>query len=408
MSLITNLINFNSAFSTLKTNILVTMCLWIFIEIIFFFFNPLNEESYRIQCNYDWILYNYCPDVVDVKINTKDDGGKVVYTYTNSIGQRVKDRSFLFSSKPQNVFIGDSFLQADEVNFDETFYGRLIALGHDVSALGYSSWNIIEYREAIEKLGYFDTHYHVFLMPNDITPAYKRSVYYERKTSPIRKIDTTMPSGFKTMLSKAYKNSLTKRLVSYMTPQNSNNLKPIEAKLFDLEHVEDCEPLSTLDDAYRNSLGYDYAVYSKNYSCWPELHKEAAKQALREIQLLVEKVSSLNSKLTIYMIPAGWSFSNQNTNGRKNNRHYFFGDESNVTAEPLTKYLASNLQGIEFVSLELLMSEWFDCIECENNFYFADDGHWTPETHRILADYLSKKLELAVKSSTDSLLPFKH
>ena len=86
----------------------------------------------------------------------------------------------------------------------------------------------------------------------------------------------------------------------------------------------DCQSLNELDEPQRNSLGFDYAVYSKDFSCWPQLHKDSADQALEELALLVNEVKKLNSILKIYMIPPGWSFHNQNSSGRQGNSHYFF------------------------------------------------------------------------------------
>ena len=37
------------------------------------------KESYRITCKYDWVLYNYCPNAIDVKKNTDSDGGNFVF-----------------------------------------------------------------------------------------------------------------------------------------------------------------------------------------------------------------------------------------------------------------------------------------------------------------------------------------
>ena len=378
-------------------NVSVLFLIWLLIEFAFFFMNPLNKESHRITCKYDWVLYNYCPNIIDVKINTSGDGGNVVFTYTNEIGQRIGDLSLAAQKNPEHVFIGDSFIQAEEVNFEETFYGRLGSSGYRVDAMGYSSWNIIEYREAIEKLAYKNTHYHVFLMPNDITPTYNRSVYKERIANPSRELDTFVPSNRKNKISRAYKNSLTKMLEVTIThfkdEPTLSSLNAIKTNMFDVEHVNDCLPLNEFDTVYNKSIGYDYIVYSKNSSCWSVRHRQAADQAVAELKLLVKKVSDLNSSLTFYMIPPGWSFSDQNTNGRKGNNHYFFGNGTKVTTEPLTLFFSSQLPDEEFVSIERLLLNWMDdCIECTNQFYFADDGHWTPETHKRLADYFKFSL----------------
>ena len=385
-------------FTILLINVFVFHFFWVVIELVYFFNNPLNRESFRITCNYDWVMYGYCPNAIDVKKNTDSDGGNFVFTYTNDIGQRVKNRSAEYSSHPDHVFVGDSFIQAEEMDFSETFYGRLYDAGFQVSAIGYSSWNVIEYREAINKLAHEGTNYHVFLMPNDINPNYHRSVYKEKLKNPLRIIDTKDIS-FKDKVLRVYGNSLTKKVLDLRnalyektevnTLAEVNTLEPISTNLFENKHAMDCQPLLELDELQKNALGFDYAVFSKNSSCWPQLHVDAVNQAVEELELLFNDVKKLNSTLRVYMIPPGWAFVDQNTGGRKGNSYYFFDNMTRVTTDSLTKYLAERLPNIDFISLESLMSNWMlECTNCKDLFYFSDDGHWTPETHRRIADYL--------------------
>lgn len=115
-------IKVKSIFSVLLINVVIFF-LQLITELTYFVINPFNKESQRITCGYDWVLYNYCPNSVDVMKNTDDDGGNIVFTYTNGIGQRVKNLSSEYPSKPQHVFVGDSFIKAEEVEYTETFYG---------------------------------------------------------------------------------------------------------------------------------------------------------------------------------------------------------------------------------------------------------------------------------------------
>lgn len=390
-------LNFTDLGQLALMNIAVFACMWFLVESVFYVINPLNEKSYRITCSYDWVLYNYCPNVVDVKRNTISDGDNVVFTFTNDLGQRIKKPFEKNPENPEHIFIGDSFIQADEMELEKTFYGRLASRGHTVSAIGYSSWNIIEYREALEKMGHVGAHYHVFLMPNDVTPTYDRSVYQERIAGPERKLDILIPSSFAHKISRAYTNSLTKKLEDLLTqsPEKPpyHALKPLVTSEFDRDHINDCEPLNQLDESYKQALGYDYLVYSKKPSCWPIAHREAADAALDELMSLVKLATELDASLTIYMVPPGWSFPNQNSRGRHSNEHYFFGDETVVTTEPLTHFFSSQVLNVKFVSLEeVLFKPIQDCGDCTDYFYFSADGHWTPETHELLADYFDERL----------------
>lgn len=379
-------------------NVLVFITLWTLVEVVNYFLNPFNRESARITCSYDWVLYNYCPNITDVKVNTEDDGGDVVFTFSNDIGQRVSGFNSISNSNAEHVFVGDSFIQAEEIDYALTFYGQL-EKEHNVTAIGYSSWNIIEYREAIKKLSIINSHYHVFLMPNDITPKYYRSVYKENRSNKDRKEDIEVPVGLLVEFQKAYSNSLTSSFFdiafSKVNSSTNNNLESISLDDFSIERVGDCAPLEQLPKQYKEVLGYDYLVYSKSPKCWGSNYQVAAEEAVLELKKLRDLVSELNSNLTVYMVPPGWSFPNQNTNGRKNNGHYFFSDNMTITTEPLLTFFESAIPSIDFVNLEGVITKWVEeCAECKNQYYFADDGHWTPETHHRLSLYFKESLAL--------------
>ena len=380
-------------FKILIINILIFLALWFFVEIINYFTNPYNKESNRIVCKYKWVAYNYCPNIIDVKKNTKDDGGELIFSYTNNIGQRVRNPGDGVKNYSKNVFIGDSYIQAEEINFENTFFG---ILDNEISltAIGYSSWNLIQYKNVIRNFSFKNTNYHIFMMMNDVTPNYGRSVYrnYQRPYS--RNEDIEIPKGLFAEINKAYKNSLTKKISEFsFKKKNSNNLPTLELNNFDINNVYNCSHLETLSDVYKKRLGYDYLVYSKSLKCWEEIYKKAANDALKELYEIKEIVDGLDSNLTIYLIPAGWTFVDQATNGRKR-ASYFFGDKMTITTEPLFKFFTENLKSVKFVNLEKIFTKWIsECInKCQNKFYFSDDGHWTPIAHKYLAQYFLRIL----------------
>ena len=67
-----------------------------------------------------------------------------------------------------------------------------------------------------------------------------------------------------------------------------------------------------------------------------------------------------------------------------------------MPTEPLTHFFSSQLPNVEFVSLEQVLSKAIqDCTDCTDHFYFANDGHWTPEAHESLANYFGNRLREA-------------
>lgn len=376
-------------------NFIVLILLLFSVELINFLYQNNNKKN----CNYDWILYSYCPNITFIKKNIEKDGGEIVYNYSNKIGQRVRNLSSGSTYNVDNVFIGDSFIQADEIDYDFTFYGQLEKINFKVSAFGYSSWNVIQYHDAIQKLSFKNTNYHVFLMPNDITPSYYRSVYQEKRSKIYPREKFKTENGILSNVKSFFDYSLIKKLLYAIFEKfssSSNILIPIDLDEFNIHKVEECLSLESINEEYKEKLGYDYLVYSKSPICWSEEYKVAAQEALLELKKLHKLVRKLNSELTVYMVPPGWSFTNENTNGRKNNNSYFFDNSISVTTEPLLEYFANSMPSVKFVSLELLISEWVsECDKCLDKYYFSNDGHWTKETHERLSKYFSNTLKFS-------------
>ena len=376
-------------------NFFIFCFLWLSLEIFMFLKNPLIKESNRITCNYDWILYNYCPDIIDIRINSKSDGGEVIEIHTNEIGQRVNPNNKKTNNIIENFFIGDSFIQSDEIAYENTFYG-ILSNEKSISAIGYSSWNLFQYKDVIKKIKKRDINYHIFMMPNDFSPLYERSVYGEILDSPLKIEDVNIPTGWNIELKKFYNLSLLKKFLNLFENTSSQDLKITPSIItggFNEENSDNCLYLDMISDTQKNSLGYDYLVFSKTDNCWEELHLNAVNLAISEIDAIRKLVLSLDAEVFFYLVPPGWSFKSQNTNGRKKNEHYFFSDLMEITTIPLTNFIEKSLIDIKIINLENIFKEKIlDCNNCENLYYLSDDGHWTKEAHRFLADYFKNKI----------------
>ena len=357
----------------------------------------MNLESNRITCKYDWIYFNYCPNIIDVKIMHKKDGGNTVFSYTNNIGQRIPSLNAKLPEKPRHIFIGDSMMQAEEMTYEETFYG-LLSDEFEVSTMGYSSWNIIQYYDAILKVSENINHkvdYHVFLHTNDISP-FDRSVYYETNVTKPKKIhDTNVPSDIFSELKKGYNNSLTKTFFDIFIEEKFKALDVITSDLFNEDLINDCSPLKSITEPKTN-YSYGYFFYSKAPECWDKPHKDAAEMSLKYLKKIVDLVKKLNknSKVTFYMVADGFRFPFENTSGRKNNYAMVFGDEITVTNKPLIDFFSKGLPGTDFIDLgEILEPEIEKCINCVDQFWYSVDGHMTSKSHYILYEYFKENLK---------------
>ena len=64
-----------------------------------------------------------------------------------------------------------------------------------------------------------------------------------------------------------------------------------------------------------------------------------------------------------------------------------------ITTIPLTNFIEKSLIDIKIINLENIFKEKIlNCNNCENLYDLSDDGHWTKESHRFLADYFKNKI----------------
>ena len=142
---------------------------------------------------------------------------------------------------------------------------------------------------------------------------------------------------------------------------------------------------------------YDYIVFSYPYQCWQKIHKDSYELVLEDIKEMISEVKKLDSKIRFIYIPPGFSFKGEFYPGR-NHSNYGPG-------VPINKYLRlsglieklQNDIGNLFINLEepidISIANYKknnNCkkINCENIFYFANDGHLNKSGHLFLYEFL--------------------
>lgn len=369
-------------------------------ELAYFYFNKLDSHT-NITCHkYEWILYAYCPEIKHTLQNSNHDGGKQIISYTDKIGGRIRS----FNTKEinqwenaKNIFIGDSFIQADEVSYADTFYG-IIENDKKSYAIGHSSWNPIQYLDVIKKINTKDTKYHVFLFINDFIKNDNRSVYgeYLEGKTPVYKYYLRPLATYKALANFKYILFKYKQQISeILSTQNEIGINLIDFSKFNINYSSNCNSLSNY---YLNKsislLAFDYLAFSKEKKCWNKEQLESVNMGVNIIKDLVSYVNnSLDSKIDIYLIPAGWSFKNQNSIGRET-KTFKFPKEVKITSNGLYKYLKNTLENTNIIDLEDLIQKDIDQCnkteQCRDQYYFALDGHWTSKTHKLIANYILK------------------
>jgi len=351
---------------------------------------------FKVRCDLDWVLYNYCPNIKTTKLNHADDGGNLIEIEVDDLGGRAQIGKTSTLQKAQNFLIGDSFIQADEIEYHNTIYGLWNKkIDNAAYGLGYSSWNPIQYFDAIKRIGKANSHYYVFLMTNDVTPSYSRSVSGEL----LRKKTVLIPKFVRETLTYKVLRKVKRRVFNFKAKkelQSETNKVEIISNAFSAGEYQDCSPLSEIKESnYSGMPGFDYLVFSKKYDCWPESHKKAFDVFLsvtRDIERYV--INDLSSKITFIWVGAGWAHKNQNSKGRVL-KEYGFSADISVTQKGLVDEFKKRFYKSDiFDSEKVIGTALSSCSQdCKDKYFFAVDGHWTPETHKLILSSLKNNVK---------------
>jgi hypothetical protein len=349
-------------------------------------------------CADKYTTYGYCPGYSEVHdISREKLGYTDVNVYVDELGGRQPGSEPSISPEQSRVFIiGDSFVQADELPYQMTMGGVLNDNSVPAYALGYSSWNPIQYAGAFKKLGRPQGEYHVFMFINDFMPSNDRSVSGELNAGKLQKGVWDRLIGISrlaALIDRKWQKIAAANKASLTTPAAENQYQALtgDSELsFTRSAFRQCGDVAAIWD---RSLMSDILMFSKHYSCWPDEFRQQVDMAVAATRKLADDFSADGdsaSHLHLYLIPPGWALPDQNTAGRV---HPTLGVDTSATISQIG--LADYLQykGVTVMDLEPFLLEQLDAMEadcgrCENAFYLEHDGHWTALTNKLVAQEL--------------------
>ena len=139
------------------------------------------------------------PNMIATTSCTDSAGGRIDCKY----GERVFNRN-----NYHTYLIGDSFIQAEEIDYAKSVYGLInnskTSPHRNAYGLGFSSWNTRQYLKSIKAINKKNSNYDIYLFANDITPRYERSTYGE-----INRDTSTSKTDFLPSVKRLLKRSLT-------------------------------------------------------------------------------------------------------------------------------------------------------------------------------------------------------
>jgi len=341
----------------------------------------------QVRCDRDDTTYGYCPELNYIRdVTLEDIKYKKVDIFTDKYGGRIPKPGV--KTDPKNadvVLIGDAFVQAGAIPYQKTMYG-LLSSETNVYALGYLSWNLIQFGHAAKLINAKQATYLVFIGINDFNPNDSRSVYGElgadKSTLSITKRFVRNSKAAVSIYGQAKK----------IYFQSSENSMTADVASVANSHYEDCSALADVPDGVKRKFGYGFLVYTKHAKCWDNVHTSAVDLAIERIRQIGKYVNEqLQSSVVFFLVPGGWSFEREYTAGRQT-KFYEFPPDVRISHRGIAEYIKGKTSQT-IVDLEPILGEGLEryrenCPDCTDIFYLKHDGHWTANTHRYLTRWL--------------------
>ena len=399
----------------LLINIIVFIFLVLIVELIFgdwflqsVCYEGIGRDQYIWSYNED-TYYNYCSEIVKILELHRPNGKGKIYNFINKSAIRVENFDQIHQETKFDEYdvinIGDSFLQADEINFNETL-SFVFSSNSGISALqiGYGSWApITEYNFIRGKKLKPGVVVNLFVFMNDFTKTdYRSNIRYHTSfknkliDSKVKFVIKEKEKVRKGNVSRDWVNDLMQksyfmRRIMYIYQQfklkenqNSTKYNYLDDDFSVLSN--DCAALSNVMNENISPRAKDYAEFSFNSSCWSDETISAVDNAISDIENIVEFVKAAGGKVNILLIPAGFSFTNENMAGKRQG-WCSLSPNTTITTDGLAEYLEINLS-TNFISLEKVIDK-LKTYDKTEQWYFAADGHWNKHAHSQIGIWLA-------------------
>ena len=346
----------------------MSLLLIIIIEMLHFFYifiYPRDNVKGILHFN-NYTHHDYMPNALFTNYATGEDDYPPAVVSINSMGIRGPELKQKTSYRV--IFLGDSFIQADEVQFKKTFgqklnehfSGRVEFISH-----GISSWSpIIEFSWLYHKgISLEPDEVNLFLCINDFWGDEKygrQAVFYG-----------DIPICYKAQKSKG-------SMVSYL----KNNLLIISAfkkvkKLFEFEKSDQKSFLTDVIQPYCETDKKD----------WPHNRRKYYNRTLLIVSQINKFLISKNIQLNVFLTPMGYAWKDE-IQGVRNLSAYKGLNNRTISQNSLERNMFEDFQklGVKFYRLESVFSE---VKERNQNLklFNSSDGHWNQNGHETLAHY---------------------
>tara|TARA_Y100000589_G_scaffold306427_1_gene321175 strand:+ start:2807 stop:4078 length:1272 start_codon:yes stop_codon:yes gene_type:complete len=362
--------------------------------------------------------YGSCPNTKYFSEgDPNDENLNSTVIYTDSIGGRVDkfSKGKIFNSDDYKIYlIGDSFIHATAIPYQETVYG-IINKFRDSSkqkayGFGMGSWTSKEYLQSIKAINAKKSSYDVFLFANDFTPHDHRARIrldskekISNQVEPVSKKTNNSKNKIKNindvltlLANKTY--TFNKIREIYFSFKLKRRYKDnISLTQFKKKNRSDCSFIGTFENKVPKYM-FDYLVLNLPYNCWGQIYKDTYQLVLNDMKEMIKEAKKRDSKIRFIYIPPGFSFKGEFFPGRNYYKNYGPGipSDKELKLKGLTAKLSSDIRD-KFINLDypiqLALDKYKfnnDCKKgkCNNILYFANDGHLNSKGHQFLYEYL--------------------
>lgn len=360
------------------------------------------SAHYVSNCFTEKFHHEYCPEWVGKNTLSSQDGGEEIPIFVNKDGIRVKSSKEVSSHSDvasYNVInIGDSFMQADEITYNEMLSSRINDMSnYRTLQVGYSSWAPIQMynwikRQSLQK----GSTVNLFTMVNDYIPSYINSNYGYHKGASMGNDGFFHFIKYKGKTPQPKRQELKWRQKSFFLSRydqilaNKKRTVSFEKKFSKFKLLSgsfqqlgvNCNQLDGWVDVA--PLTYDYLSFSFANKCWRTEQIKAVDSAISDINMIYKYLNKQSVKLNLFIIPPGWSFTGENLAG-KARATYKIEAETIITIQGLANYVAQQTN-VKVVDLEPVINGFKD--QSDKPMYLSLDGHWTKYMHDQLAGWM--------------------
>lgn len=360
--------------------IIALLCLGLFFTEIFLRIGPVTVAPGDVIIRNSLTHHDYIPGATFIKRQDVLDGGNFITNRINSIGIRGPE---LGEKKCYRVLlIGDSFIQAEEVPFKDTFSERLNSFFNgriEFIAHGIASWSpTTEFSWIYNKgLNLLPDEIIIFLCANDF---YRPEAYYFGdalyRSEAIYNGD--IPIGYRVTEPRTSKIK--------MWLKKSRTVRRISAWLRLMAYKISDKKKSQI---YR--AAEELILFDQDHTEWPLSLRENVDNTIEVMKSMNRYLEVRAIKMRAVFIPFGFEWENESIHGKKD---YGWEEHYTVSQKGLENYLRENCgkAGISYINL----ADGFrkeKAVLPEVLLFNGRDAHWNANGHyvifRLLRDYYS-------------------